>query len=22
MAPIEALLTEKFYPNSYSEYSG
>ena len=22
MAPIEALLTEKFYPNSHSEYSG
>ena len=20
--PIEALLTEKFYPNSHSEYSG
>jgi len=22
MAPIEALLTKKFYPNSHSEYSG
>ncbi|MDJ0938861.1 MAG: transposase, partial [Woeseiaceae bacterium] len=22
MAPIEALLTQKFYPNSHSEYSG